>query len=101
MTLARERGVSVGEVQAAIDAREFAEWLAFQEIDPASEERADMRAATIAWVIANIFAGKKQIPIETFLPFRKQAVRLRKTPEQLERDILQWARHRQRQSQCS
>lgn len=93
--------MSVREVQAATDAREFAEWLAFQEIDPASEERADVRAATIAWVIANIFAGKKQVPIETFLPYSKKSARQKKTPQQLERDILQWARNRQRRDQRS
>ena len=50
--------MSVTELQARTDADEFAEWCAFQGIDPASEERADLRTAIVASVIAGLFTKK-------------------------------------------
>lgn len=50
--------MSVAQAQEDIDSREFAGWLAYNEIDPFGEERADLRAGIIASVTANAF-GKR------------------------------------------
>jgi hypothetical protein len=49
---------------------EFAEWIAFHNIDPWSEHRADIRSATIATVIANANRGKRSKPfkVDDFMP---------------------------------
>lgn len=67
---ARERRTSVRELQAASDANEFAEWCAFQELNPATEERADLRSAIVASVIANLFTkrgSREPVPAD-FMP---------------------------------
>lgn len=78
-------------VQACTDADEFAEWLAFQSIDPASEERADLRAGIIASVIANLMPtkGNRVLSPLDFMPFVE---RPKLTQQQLEAKILAWAR---------
>jgi len=62
--------VSVAEAQASTDSREFAEWLAYQQIDPSGEDRADLRAAIIACVIANANRDPKSKPFtpSDFMP---------------------------------
>jgi hypothetical protein len=67
----------------------------FQEIDPASEERADLRTAIIAYQIANLFKtrGEKLVPLETFMMFNKQQPKKR-TAQDMQHDMLQWARTR-------
>lgn len=93
--LARERRMSVRQVQECTDADEFAEWLAYQELDPATEERADLRSAIIAAVIANLFRGKsgKAASPMDFMPF---AERPQRSSIDIENDILAWAKGRQR-----
>ena len=86
--------MSVRGVQACTDAKEFAEWLAFQSIDPASEERADLRAAMVATIIANLFRGKGGIvarPID-FMPYATRPQRTQPTTEEVENKIAAWAR---------
>ena len=43
---------------ARCDSREFAEWLAYYELEPWGEERADLRAGIVASTIANVHRGK-------------------------------------------
>ena len=43
-----------------MSSREFAEWMAYYEIEPFGEERADWRAGMIAATIANIFRDTKK-----------------------------------------
>lgn len=88
--------MSVREVQACTDAEEFGEWLAFQRIDPASEERADFRAGTIAAIIANLFRGKggrMATPID-FMPYTERPPRRWPTTEEVENKIIAFARGR-------
>ena len=49
---------------------EFAEWIAFHNIDPWSQVRDDLRSATIATVIANANRGKRQrvFKVDDFMP---------------------------------
>ena len=83
--------MSVRAIQECTDSDEFAEWLAFQSIDPASEERADLRAGIIASVIANMMPnkGNRVLSPVDFMPF---VVRPKPTHEQLEAKIMSWAR---------
>ena len=45
--------MSVRDAQARIDAREFAEWMAYYTLEPWGEERADLSRAVIAAAVAN------------------------------------------------
>ncbi len=51
---------SVAEAQERIDSQEFAEWMAYDRVDPFGEHRADLRAALVASVIANSNRGKNK-----------------------------------------
>jgi len=53
-----------------IDSREISEWMAFAQVEPFGEERADIRSAIIACTMANSMRGKKQraYRIKDFLP---------------------------------
>ena len=46
--------MSVRRAQAEIDAHEFAEWMAYMTLEPFGPNRDDLRAGTIAAVIANV-----------------------------------------------
>ena len=43
-----------------ISSKELSEWQAFYSIEPFGEERADMRSALVATVMANAWKDKKQ-----------------------------------------
>ncbi len=43
-----------------MSSREFAEWIAYHQIEPFGEERADWRAGMIAATMANIFRDAKK-----------------------------------------
>lgn len=64
-------GCPVAEAQRRIDSREFAEWLAFWRIDPWGPQRADLRIATLAALVANAFRGGRGRPVlpAAFMPF--------------------------------
>ena len=47
------------EAQRDIDSREFAEWIAYEDIAPGNPERADLNAAFICVAISNAMRGKK------------------------------------------
>lgn len=55
-------GMSVKEAQKRISAREFAEWMAYDRLDPIGRERDDWRAAAIMTVLANINRPKNRRP---------------------------------------
>ena len=44
-------GRTVGELEASLSAAELREWIAFYNIDPWGEQRADLRMARIAWAV--------------------------------------------------
>lgn len=62
-------GSTVGELQERMSSREFAEWMAFAQVEPFGPEREDFRAALVAQTVAN-FSGraKKALTIEDFMP---------------------------------
>jgi hypothetical protein len=53
-------GRTVAELQAAMSSREFTEWQAYFALEPFGEERADIRAALVASVIANVNRNPKK-----------------------------------------
>jgi len=62
--------MSVRQAQLQISSSEFSEWAAYSALEPFGEERADMRSAIIACVIANSNRGKNQPPfkVSDFMP---------------------------------
>lgn len=63
--------MSVREAQERIDSREFAEWMAFAQIEgPFWDQRGDYQAAIIAATVANALSGRrgKRYKPEDFLP---------------------------------
>jgi len=62
-------GMSVRRAQQEIDSSEFAEWIAYDRLDPYGPERADLNAAIIAREVAlpNMKKGAKITPAD-FMP---------------------------------
>ena len=52
---------------ASMSSREMTEWMAYYELEPFGEQRADLRSATVATVIAKT-AGNKQAKPADFMP---------------------------------
>jgi hypothetical protein len=46
-------GIPIGELQGRVTSREFAEYMAFHELEPFGPEREDLRAGIVASTIAN------------------------------------------------
>lgn len=63
-------GMTVAELHQRVDAREFAEWMAFDRIEPFGDRRADLRSATVAATIANCHRGRSSSRIypRDFMP---------------------------------
>lgn len=61
---------------------EFTEWMAFYQLEPFGEERADLRSAIVATTVANAHRGKHQRPyrVEEFMP---RFERYPKSPEEM------------------
>ena len=53
-------GRTVAELQAAMSSREFAEWAAYASMTPMPEQRADLRAATVAALFAEANRDRKR-----------------------------------------
>jgi len=62
--------MSVRRAQREISAREFSEWLAYGQIEPWGEQRADMRNALVCCILANAHRGKNQaaFKVDDFMP---------------------------------
>lgn len=61
-----------------MDSHEFAEWIAYSQIEPFGQDRGDLPAAIIASVIANVHRSEQQQPytpadfIPNFEPHKPQ-----------------------------
>lgn len=66
---------------ARVDARELAEWEAYYSLDPWGQDRADLRAGTIAAVVANSRAAGGGFKPSDFMP------KYMPSPEQTENDM--------------
>ena len=61
--------MTVAELLARIDSAELTEWMAYSQIEPFGEERADLRAGIVASTTANVWSGKgKSFKPSDFMP---------------------------------
>lgn len=63
----------MAELLSSTDARELAEWQAFEAIEPFGEERDDLRAGQVCAVVANVNrgSGSKVYSAKDFLLYRE------------------------------
>lgn len=54
--------MTVRELLERTTSQELAEWMAYDRLDPFSEERADLRSGIIASIIANVNRDPKSTP---------------------------------------
>lgn len=61
----------VDQMLAEMTSRQYQEWKEFYSVDPWGDQRADLRNAQLACIMANAWRGRKQAPIQlaTFLLF--------------------------------
>jgi hypothetical protein len=65
-------------------------WIAKYQIDPYSAQRADLRSAMVASLLANIFSGKsKKFKISEFMP--TFGPKPQQTDQQMEATARRWA----------
>lgn len=71
--LALALGATVAELEQRMGVLELTEWMAYYQIEPFGEERADLRAGIVAATVANTFRGKnsKAAAPQDFMPFRQ------------------------------
>lgn len=74
-------GCTVAELQERMDAREFAEWMAFAQFGPISPEalaeRADLRSGDVAAMLFNTNRSKSQRALKATDFVRKRVARRR------------------------
>jgi len=86
------RGCSVRTIYKEIDAREFGEMMAMEQIDPTGEERADLRMGILASAILNSMPfGKKRWKPSDFMPEFGKIEKPKKTVAQMQFIFETWA----------
>jgi len=62
--------MSLVRAQQEISSAEFSQWIAYNNVEPFGESRADLRAGIISSVMANIHRGKgqKSFTADEFMP---------------------------------
>jgi len=67
----------VGAMLSSMSSSEFAEWVAYYQIEPWGETRADLRSGIVASTIANVWRGKgkKAYSADEFIPDFEKARR--------------------------
>lgn len=83
--LAGHLGMSVARCQQEVSSAEFAMWMAYYQVEPFGEERADWRAAIMPVMFANAFKGQggRTYQISDFMYSGKKP-RRRQTAAQME-----------------
>ena len=63
-------GKTVKQLLAEMDSAELTEWMAYDQVEPFGEWRADLRAGIVASTIANALRGRGSRPFrpEDFIP---------------------------------
>ena len=69
--LAAKLGCTVKELLARMDSKELSEWMAYNSIDPFTENRADMRQAITSRILAAGLLKKQFCNLDDFMPIRK------------------------------
>jgi hypothetical protein len=67
--------LDVEEMLESIPEWKFRRWMAYYQIEPWGEERADLRSAIVASTVANAMAGRrsKKFKPKDFMPFYESA----------------------------
>ena len=82
----------VAVLQAQMSSNEFTEWLAYYRLEPFGEERADLRMAILAALIANVNSdGKKKYSPEEFMPVFDQEQEQKIKQGKIVKQLLQFA----------
>ena len=78
-------GIPINQMLDQMDARELAEYLAFDQIEPIGDIRADAAAGVIASTVANCHRskGKSFTPMD-FMPFADRPARKKMTTNEIE-----------------
>lgn len=66
--------MTVRQLLVSMDAKELAEWMAYDRLEPFGEQRADLRSAMVCTIMANAWSGKgKRLKVDDFMPkFERQ-----------------------------
>lgn len=91
--------MTVREAQERISSHEFAEWMAYANLEPFGPEREDQRAGVVAATLANINRDTKARPepysVEDFFPRYDTIIAppepAELPPEKLENKLRNWA----------
>jgi len=83
--------MTVKELLERMDSRELCEWMAFYDIAPFGEERADIRQAITSCTIANAWSKQKHKVkdfIPTFTKPQEKGKRQRQTTEEMKKLLM-------------
>ncbi|HWV23262.1 MAG TPA: hypothetical protein VNZ58_03655 [Thermomicrobiales bacterium] len=90
--------MTVAELLDRMSSREFSEWMAYYELEPFGEERADFRQALTTSAVVNSVQAQTKHPKWSkpadFMPFRhesKQEPNKPADPEELKKKLLAFA----------
>jgi len=79
----------VAEAQRWISSREFAEWMAYDRIDPFGAKRGDLQAGIVASTLVNLFSKNgKATPDNFLLKFER---RVRRNAQDIYSMVKTWA----------
>lgn len=93
--------MTVGELGQRMSSHEFTEWMAYYEIEPFGEERADLRQAMTTQGIYNTLQAQRKHPkwhkLDEFMPFKDKPEPISEaaSPEVLKGKLLSFAGKRQ------
>lgn len=80
--------MTVRELLGRVDSRELTEWVAFHNLHPWGEERADLRAGIVASTVANCHSTKGTFKPSDFMPRLDRRAKPEQTPQD-HKDIAQ------------
>ncbi len=85
--------MSVATAMRKISSREFADWMAYDRIEPFGEMRADLRSGIIAAAVVNVNRGRgqKPFPASDFMPKFDEPERKVMTAAQIEARLMGFA----------
>jgi len=75
-------GRTIGELEAALSSAEYAEWQAYYQIDPFDDQRADLRFAMLASMVAAI-GGVKRPKFKDYMLFPERSEQKVQTSSQI------------------
>lgn len=90
----------MAEWQAVMSSREFAEWMAFFQLQPFGDRRADFRNASLMALISNVMTRTKDSdPVKTpeeFMPDFEKALDELQAHEEIPEHVRLWQKIRSR-----